>query len=171
MSRLRHAEGSNEFLGLVGPNDAPSIEYRPLFIFKGKKRPILSWKLAELTHVLPGTVNFSKMIETENSETRFLGLRPRPRLYIWESQWRDETETFFFWVSISRRDRDFFLLSLNVETRPRLFWSLNIETRPRLLYKTWLLSFYVKSSLFSLIEKMLHCPVGVFCEGRWNYWA
>ena len=40
-----------------------------------------------------------------------------------ESQYRDETETFFFRVSMSRRDRDFFLLSLNVETRPRLFFS------------------------------------------------
>ena len=38
-----------------------------------------------------------------------------------ESQYRDETETFFFLVSMSRRDRDFFSLSLNVETRPRLF--------------------------------------------------
>ena len=104
----------------------------------------------------------------ENSATRFFGSRPRPRLYFQESQWRDKTETFF-------------LLSLNIETRPRLFFlSLNVEMRLRLfssesqfwdetetvsesqyrdktetLYKTWLLSFYVKRSLhptpFSLI--------------------
>ena len=70
------------------------------------------------------------------SETRFLGSRPRPRLCFFESQWRDETETFF-------------LLSLNIETRPRLFFSesqcrdetetffllsLNVETRPRLFF-------------------------------------
>ena len=86
-------------------------------------------------------------VKTENSETRFLGSRPRPRLHFQKSQWRDETETFlflvsisrrdqdfFFLVSMSRRDRDFFLLSLNVETRPRLFRSLNIETRPRLFF-------------------------------------
>ena len=74
--------------------------------------------------------------ESGCSETRFLGSRPRPRLCFFESQWRDETETFF-------------LLSLNIETRPRLFFSesqcrdetetffllsLNVETRPRLFF-------------------------------------
>ena len=81
------------------------------------------------------------------SETRFLG--SRPRLCFFESQWRDETETFFLLsLNIETRPRlffsesqcrdeteTFFLLSLNVETRPRLFFqSLNIETRPRLFF-------------------------------------
>ena len=76
------------------------------------------------------------IIDPGCSETRFLGSRPRPRLCFFESQWRDETETFF-------------LLSLNIETRPRLFFSesqcrdetetffllsLNVETRPRLFF-------------------------------------
>ena len=87
--------------------------------------------------------------ESGCSETRFLGSRPRPRLCFFESQWRDETETFFLLsLNIETRPRlffsesqcrdeteTFFLLSLNVETRPRLFFqSLNIETRPRLFF-------------------------------------
>ena len=44
-----------------------------------------------------------------------------------ESQCRDETETFFFRVSISRRDRDFVFQSLNIEMRPRLFLLLKID--------------------------------------------
>ena len=57
---------------------------------------------------------------TENSETRFLG--SRPRLYFWESKWREKNKTCF-------------LLSVNIEARPRLvFLSFNVETRPRLFF-------------------------------------
>ena len=52
------------------------------------------------------------------------GFKTRLRLFFSESQCRDETETFFLLVSMSR-----------------LFQSLNIETRPRLL------SFYKKFPL------------------------
>ena len=95
----------------------------------------------------------------ESSKTRFLGQdwdrdfiskslydETRPRLFFLQfsiprqdrvffssSQCWDDTEIFFSWVSMLRRDRDFFLLSLNVEARLRL------------LYKPWVLSFYVKN--------------------------
>ena len=57
------------------------------------------------------------------SETKCLGLRSR--FYFFESQWQDETKSFFFWVSILSQDPGFSPQSLNVKTKPRLFspWS------------------------------------------------
>ena len=54
----------------------------------------------------------------------------RPRLFSSESQYRDETETFFFRVSISRRDRDFFFeLTKAVEQVLKEFFAKNLRTK------------------------------------------
>ena len=82
--------------------------------------------------------------------------------------------------------RDFFLLSLNVETRPRLFSSESqcrdetetvsesqyqdeTETLKRDLIIEFLCKKFPLTNPFFPLLKMLPYPLGVFCEGRWDY--
>ena len=104
----------------------------------------------------------------------------RPRLFSSESQYRDETETFFFRVSMSRRDRDFFSSESQCRDETEtFFFRVSISRRDRdfffrvsILSRDYINHFSgggegTKSLIWSLFRAYQGCWTsfeGIFCK-------